>query len=251
MNYTELKKGLSEQKLNSYNAYLHCKSDEELIASYMVLQSLQEKFYLPFQLVELTLRNNINNAIKEHLSNNGATRKQSNRWYNSVPKTAPSKKQVDTAKEKANREVNGRGANHNDVIARLTFGFWVYLLDKPHRNNNAGNVSHQLWPFLTEKVFPNRAGKGIPRLFNDLNNLNKLRNRLFHHEPIWTGAAVNSKQEALNRIDNQYMSVIEMLKHLSPDKHKLISDLNMVTDFQSHCTLQKFRDYESLLINKA
>jgi hypothetical protein len=247
MNYIELKKGLSEHKLKSYSQYLHCKTDKELIASYMVLQSLQEKFYLPFQLVELTLRNNINTAIREHLRTKGATENQINRWYNSVPKTKESKAQVVSAKIKAEREIKGRGANHNDVIARLTFGFWVYLLDKPHRLNGPDNADHQLWPYLDKKVFPNKGNNGIPSTFSKLNDLNKLRNRLFHHEPIWSGAGINSKEAALERIHKQYLSVIEMLNYLSPDKYQLVSDLNLIGEFNIHCTLQKFIDFEQLL----
>ena len=67
----------------------------------MVLQSLQEKFYLPIQLVEITLRNNINDAVKQHLLVKKATQNQSNRWYNTIPKTPSSKVQVDNAKKKA------------------------------------------------------------------------------------------------------------------------------------------------------
>ncbi|GGD58874.1 hypothetical protein [Lacimicrobium alkaliphilum] len=173
MNYNELKRSLSPYKLNSYQSYLGCQTDKELIAAYMVLQSLQEKFYLPLQLVEVTLRNNINGGIRDLLHNRGATTNQINRWYNSVPVTQDSTRQVAKAKQKASREVRGRGANHNDVIARLSFGFWVYLLDTPHRITGPANQAHQLWPFLNDKVFPNRGGKGIPALFNDLNTLNK------------------------------------------------------------------------------
>ncbi|MFA0442457.1 hypothetical protein AB4560_21325 [Vibrio sp. 10N.222.51.C12] len=247
MNYNELKKGLSPQKLNSYQRFLGCTSDKELIASYMVLQSLQEKFYLPIQLVELTLRNNINAAIYQHLKGKGATNRQANRWYHSVPATQTSKDQVSAAKTKANREVKGRPYNHNDVIARLTFGFWIYLLDKPHRLSGAANVDHQLWPYITNDVFPNRGGKGIPSLFNDLNTLNKLRNRLFHHEPIWMGSGVTSKQDALDMLDKRYELVMNMLGYLSPDKMKLVQSIDMINEFKAHCSMDKFTDYEKLL----
>ncbi|MGY5652742.1 hypothetical protein [Vibrio cincinnatiensis] len=247
MNYNELKKGLSPQKLNSYQSRLGCTSDRELIAAYMVLQSLQEKFYLPFQLVELTLRNNINDAIRTHLKNKGATNNQVNRWYNSVPVTKISKDQVTDAKNKAKKEVKGRPSNHNDVIARLTFGFWVYLLDKPHRLTGPANVDHQLWPYIDNAVFPNRGGKSIPQLFNDLNTLNKLRNRLFHHEPIWLANGVNSKKDALDKVDERYSLVMDMLNCLSPDKMKLINYVNMINEFKGHCVMQKFSDYEKLL----
>lgn len=247
MNYEKLKQGLSAQKLNSYSRFLGCQTDKELIAAYMVLQSLQEKFYLPMQLVEITLRNNVNDGIKELLINRGATINQSNRWYNTVPVTTTSKSQVAQAKQKAACEVRGRGHNHHDVVARLTFGFWVYLLHSPHRLTGAANRDHQLWPFLNDRVFPNRGGKGIPALFNDLNTLNKLRNRLFHHEPIWLGNGVNSKQRALDKLQNNYSLVMDVLGYLSPDKLILVNSINMVNEFNHSCSMSKFTDYEGLL----
>lgn len=247
MNYEKLKQGLSVQKLNSYSRFLGCQTDKELIAAYMVLQSLQEKFYLPMQLVEITLRNNINDGVKELLSNRGAAANYSNRWYNTVPVTDISKSQVDQAKRKAKAEVRGRGYNHHDVVARLTFGFWVYLLDSPHRLTGAANRDHQLWPFLNDSVFPDRGDKGIPALFNDLNTLNKLRNRLFHHEPIWRSKGVDSKQSALDKLQNNYSLVMDVLGYLSPDKLILVNSINMVNEFNHSCSMSKFTDYEGLL----
>jgi len=169
---------------------------------------------------------------------------QSNRWYNHIPQGQASQAQVRKAIEKANREIRGRGANHNDVVARLTFGFWVYLLNTPHRITG---TSHQLWPFITDKVFPNRDGKGIPALFNDLNTLNKLRNRLFHHEPIWSGSGVNSKQKALDKLQGKHDLIIKVLGYLSEDKLILVNNIDMINQFKGACTLNRFTEYENLL----
>lgn len=244
MDYIKLKKGLSSQKLDSYARYLGCSNDKELIATYMVLQSLQEMFYLPMQLVEITLRNHINDAIKSHSLKKGFTQNQSNRWYNRIPQGHTSQNQVRAAISKASREVRGRGSNHNDVVSRLTFGFWVYLLDTPHRITG---TSHQLWPFINSQVFPNSGGKGIPALFNDLNTLNKLRNRLFHHEPIWSGSGVNTKQKALDKLQSKHDLIIQVLGYLSEDKLLLVKNLDMVNQFKSACNIETFKNYENLL----
>ncbi|WP_218962382.1 hypothetical protein, partial [Lacimicrobium alkaliphilum] len=82
---------------------------------------------------------------------------------------------------------------------------------------------------------------------NPLHSLNKLRNRLFHHEPIWTGNGVNSKQKALDKLQAKYTSVMSVLGCMSSDKLLLVQNINMINEFNSHCTLQKFTDYESLL----
>lgn len=44
MDDEKLKKGLSPQKLDSYTRYLHCVSDRELIATYIVLRACKKCF---------------------------------------------------------------------------------------------------------------------------------------------------------------------------------------------------------------
>ncbi|WP_211480379.1 hypothetical protein, partial [Escherichia coli] len=64
------------------------------------------------------LRNAINNTIK---ANHGPA------WYDSIPQTKKSQDLVLNAKQKALDECGVRYTD-DDVICRLTFGFWVYML---------------------------------------------------------------------------------------------------------------------------
>lgn len=57
-------------------------------------------FYLPMQLVEITLRNHINDAIKCHVLQRGMTINQSNLWYNHILQGQTSQTQVRKAIEK-------------------------------------------------------------------------------------------------------------------------------------------------------
>lgn len=245
MNYEIIKKGFSPQKLQNYTTRLECGSDKELIATYMVIQSIQEKFYVPIQLLELTLRNNLHEAITQFQRNHrNKTVNQSNRWYNYIPANDYAANQVLQAKQKARREINGRGFNHNDVVARLTFGFWVYLLDQPYRLHQS---DRQLWPFITDNVFPNRQGKGIPELFNLLITINKTRNRLFHHEPLWLTQTTNTKEKALDNLRNKFQAITDVISYLSNDKMILLDKLNVIDEFSQLCREDTFEEYQNLL----
>ncbi|EBV7437546.1 hypothetical protein ACJ92_23810 [Salmonella enterica subsp. enterica serovar Anatum] len=75
-------------------------------------------------MIEVALRNAINNTIK---ANHGPA------WYDSIPQTKKSQDLVLNAKQKALDECGVRYTD-DDVICRLTFGFWVYMLDAPYRD---------------------------------------------------------------------------------------------------------------------
>lgn len=83
---------------------------------------------------------------------------------------------------------------HGQVIATLSFGFWVSLTEAKY--------SPTLWgPFKLYKVFP-----GTPKRLthSDANNFLKpfrnLRNRIAHHEPIFTRDFVTDQNDILNAI---------------------------------------------------
>ncbi|HEX8322025.1 MAG TPA: hypothetical protein VF632_26810 [Longimicrobium sp.] len=68
------------------------------------------------------------------------------------------------------------------LVAELTFGFWTTLFDVRYENTRI------LWPRLFgQKIFADapkrfRNRKALSPL---LNRVRHLRNRAFHHEPIW------------------------------------------------------------------
>jgi len=71
--------------------------------------------------------------------------------------------------------------NHNKLIAELGFGFWRYMFAQ-----NQFNATNR----ILLKVFPSKP-TSTPTLqynniyiFKELAKLNKLRNRMAHHEPI-------------------------------------------------------------------
>ncbi|MGL0936361.1 hypothetical protein ACSTEA_23920, partial [Vibrio vulnificus] len=65
MDLEEIKQGLSTEKLETYRQVLDCKSDSELIAVYMAMQSIMSQFFSVVQLLEVTLRNSIHKSATE------------------------------------------------------------------------------------------------------------------------------------------------------------------------------------------
>jgi hypothetical protein len=68
------------------------------------------------------------------------------------------------------------------LVAELTFGFWTALFDVRYESTRV------LWPRLFgQKIFASapRSKRSRKALSPLLNRVRNLRNRAFHHEPIW------------------------------------------------------------------
>ncbi len=76
----------------------------------------------------------------------------------------------------------GKPLEPGRVVAELTFGFWTALFDVRYESTKI------LWPRLFgQKIFADapRSRRSRKALSPLLNRIRLLRNRAFHHEPIW------------------------------------------------------------------
>lgn len=70
----------------------------------------------------------------------------------------------------------GEKYNHDRLVAELSFGFWSYMF-APIQFKVGGQHLH--------KIYVNRPKGTTPKeLFNSLDEIRSLRNRIAHHEPL-------------------------------------------------------------------
>lgn len=79
------------------------------------------------------------------------------------------------ARKRARR--GGTPETHGKVVAELMFGFWRFLLDSRH--------SSTLWAPALRHAFPHLRPKVRTEVYERLERLNLLRNRIAHYEPIY------------------------------------------------------------------
>jgi len=67
----------------------------------------------------------------------------------------------------------------DQIVAELTFGFWASLLDDRYKKTTIVNC--------IDLVFPNIPYRKRDRetMLSRIERVRRLRNRVFHHEPIW------------------------------------------------------------------
>ncbi|RCW47209.1 hypothetical protein DFQ14_101555 [Halopolyspora algeriensis] len=66
----------------------------------------------------------------------------------------------------------------DDIVAKLTLGFWISLLSRGRA------YDRRFWVPVLHKAFPHYSGPRRP-LHSELEDIRKLRNRIMHYEPIF------------------------------------------------------------------
>jgi len=130
--------------------------------------ALSESLYPGLQGLEVTLRNGIHEAA--------ASRFGKEYWFDEVLVSQESQVFQEIVRRLNSQE---KPTTVGQLIANSHFGFWVSLFNSRYEGI--------LWPGLLKAVFPAMPNRLRTRrsLSARLNGIRKLRNRVFHYEPIW------------------------------------------------------------------
>lgn len=121
----------------------------------------------PLHCLELALRNALHDTLARH---HGRTD-----WWMAARLSERGKRLVDDAYRSCGRRLTR--TTTDDVVAELSFGFWVSLL------SHASGYDRRFWVPALHRAFPHYRGRR-DRLYDELSSLVLLRNRIMHHEPV-------------------------------------------------------------------
>ena len=157
---------------------------------------LSAAFIVPLHICEVAVRNGIAEAIEKV---HGATWPWSNGFLRSLPRP---KRAIDYNPEKDLRSVASREPTAGKVIAELKFAFWEHLF-------TAGQDC-RIWNAYFRIYFPGTPSEltialARERAYNALKAIRLLRNRIAHHEPIFT-----------RNVSDEYNRIHEMIHWRSP-----------------------------------
>ncbi|WP_438469389.1 Abi family protein [Vibrio vulnificus] len=235
-------KSLSSTRLSTYQKPNLCDTtQEQSLGLYVWNKQLSGLFYPVLQVLEIALRNAIYNSYIEHENQQIEATFPQAQWGVEKAKIDPfwfaniytrtnnrtAFSQINKAKSDLMRE--GKAITPDNLIAKLTFGFWVHMTDKNHRSSTTGATPIiELWPHLTRKVFPHALAHdgtalSINNISSKLFDVNLLRNRIAHHEPIWKSDDLFDADDAINMIVNHYELLLKLIRWINPDCLKLLS----------------------------
>lgn len=197
--FDDLKIIFSQERLNGYLSHSKCNnSKNEALIAYSWNIELSQALYSALQILEIALRNSLHNAITQGF--------QTEHWFEMSFLHDREKKRVDQAKDSLRKEK--KQIESGRIVAELSFGFWTSLFDVRYEH---GQV---LWPKLLKPTFPflPKGQRTRHYLSRELNRIRLLRNRIFHHEPIWHWKDLPS----------QHNSIINLTKSLSLSASKFL-----------------------------
>ena len=137
---------------------------------------LSQELFTVISCFEITLRNNIDRVYIPHYGNDWLRDSATAGGFfdnNNCRKT----------QRLINRNFNGLGINytHNKLVAEMDFGFWRYLFAQP-QFYAGGQRLLQVFPAKPTSTPAIQYNHTF--VFNELGQINDLRNRIAHHEPI-------------------------------------------------------------------
>ena len=183
----------------------------EALANYAWNVALCEALYPLLHQVEVVFRNALNDAIAPAYATGGVFTDVDS-WMDSprTPLTSYARSEVSKAKKKLlgwddQRQTYNRSPTliqHADLVAAVDFGFWTGLMHRTYLFQNSNDK--RFWPHLLPAVFPAYNGKH-DRAFLGVastiaNDIRKLRNRVFHHEPIWRRASLAGERAQMLKL---------------------------------------------------
>ncbi len=198
MTEQELKYYLSGPRFNVYLAKTNNDFDKAY-RLYKVNIELSEAFYPILSVLEVSLRNAVNEALKLHFNDPY--------WFkNSLPVEFLPYVSEATQKLTAQR----KNITADRIIAELNFGFWNRLFNR--------HYTGLLWKPL-RLIFKNTPKHLRQRdtIADALYRIRTLRNRIYHYEPIFGN---------LQDIENQYNEMLTFLTWFDNDLPKLLTDID-------------------------
>lgn len=172
--------------------------------------------FVEFRTFEIVFRNCVDQALTDYVSNVAPHVKD---WMLD-PSWIPAighwwDKDADKALKTARNKAGGRNAPHGRVVAELTFGFWRYIV--------SGRYEESMWDTALDRAFvgiPGTSSGDRRRMLEQaMINLNGLRNRLAHHEPIlkpWTRRLHHGKAGTFTLADF-YGDLVQVMNWTTPN----------------------------------
>lgn len=191
----------SEKRLNKY---LQNENSNIIgaIALYYWNIELSQALYPALQIFEIVFRNSLHRAIADLFKNDF--------WFDEDFLRAREKQIIREVKYNLKRQ--NKTLDPNNMVTELSLGFWTSLLETHYEHEQI------LWPKLLPNVFPHISKKYRTRsyLSKAVSCIRKLRNRVFHYEPIWYW----------DNLLSQYESLLYLIGCLSPVSLEYLKTFN-------------------------
>ena len=209
-----LRSALSAERLAAY-ATPSDVDELDAVARYLWNGALASAMVPALHALEVTLRNNLFAASLRVVNAEGLRYKEVSCWLDADPSLLYEKEQENVEQAKQLLRKGRKPLTPGRLIGKLSFGFWVSLCRTPYEQGRSSGPA--LWPKLTQLAFPflPKDHRSRSKVFARLDELRDLRNRVFHHEPIWDRNLDRAHSRALDTISWLNQGVANAVERLS------------------------------------
>jgi hypothetical protein len=154
---------------------------------------------------EVVLRNSLHNQLTTRHRAAG----RPGQWFDDPTSLPDAKRRDDVTKARRRVQANLKPGTPGQIVAELMFGFWRLLLDKKHQPT--------LWAQTLRHAFPHLQPQRRQDVYQRVNQVYTLRNRVAHHEPI-------------HHLDlaQHHQSVLEVTAYIDPDVERWLRSISRV-----------------------
>lgn len=212
------KQAVSAERLSSYQQSSQ-ESNLTMLSRYFWNIALCEALYPTLQSLEVALRNSMHRAFSTQLGDE---------WWLHEDMRVLEYDDVDNViKARARLREKGKPETIAYLVAELPFGFWTALFDSRYEQKLWTQSVKEVLPFAPRKFRSRRA------LARDIHLIKTLRNRAFHHEPIWNR----------NNLRDLYMRSQDLIGWINPG----LASMNQAMDRFHNVLIAGHQPFEDML----
>ncbi len=210
---------LPEQRLGPYLRDAKGNARRALALYYWNIEACRA-FYPALQALEVGLRNGLDKAIVRYVADkrlltgraphpeiqSWLTADQSSLIVHEDARRAVASAVDGVLPKDSQGKVVRHNKNHGDLVAKLSFGFWVSLLAEEYDAAYRYPAALAWWPSHQAVAFPASTGIDMRSINRQFSEIRHFRNRVFHHEPIWP------KYPTQPTVDQRYTTIMDALR---------------------------------------
>lgn len=219
MKYSEFQHILSGERLQRY--LLACDNNtRKTMTLYRLNLNLSQEVFTLLSCFEVAVRNAIDRILTERLGDDWLRDAVLDGGIFDVPSCRDSAKII---KKAYNRLMRDGSYSHPKLLAEMEFGVWKYMFANPQYRAIGRTLL---------AIFPNKPRSSAEVqynntfIFNELDGINILRNRIAHHEPICF--ARRQPEIGTSYILNAYQTLHKLFMWMGIDSHSLLYGLDHV-----------------------
>jgi len=216
MKYSDFEHVLSPSRMSRYFSACGCNTAKAMTLYRRNLLLSQELFTI-ISCFEIALRN----AVDRHYSSRyGPDWLRQSVYHGGMLHNQACRVAAETVKD-ALRKLGPRYTHHK-LVAELGFGFWRYMF-APHQFAAGGRSLLAIFPAKPQSSSIMQYNASY--VFNQLSDINNIRNRIAHHEPVCFRLSLKDTSYARHH----YNQITQLLNWMNIDEKSLLYGLDHIS----------------------